>query len=131
MTAHRGSSFRRLLAERLLKMAGMVLAILVLNFLLLHAAPGDPASALAGQTGHADQQFIEQLRAQFGLDKPLHVQLWIYIGNVLTLDLGVSHRLQRSVIMVIAERLPATIFLTGTAFAIALMAGIALGVRSA
>ncbi|MFB9267964.1 ABC transporter permease [Bradyrhizobium erythrophlei] len=116
------------LARRVAKIAAMVLAIVVVNFLLIHAAPGDPASALAGQSGQADEQFMEQLRSQFGLDKPLPVQLWIYLKHVLTLDLGISHRLQRPVLALILERLPATLLLTGSAFTFALLGGIALGV---
>jgi peptide/nickel transport system permease protein len=109
-------------------MALMLLGIIVVNFLLIHAAPGDPASAIAGQSGQADPLFMEQLRAEFGLDKPLPVQLWIYVQKVLSLDLGVSHRLKRPVLSLIGERLPATILLTGIAFAIALLGGIVLGV---
>ena len=110
-------------------MAAIVLAIVVINFFLIHAAPGDPASVIAGQSGAADPQFIEQLRQQFGLDKPLLEQLWIYVRGILTLDLGLSHRQQRTVASLILERLPATLLLTGTAFAFALAAGIALGAR--
>jgi peptide/nickel transport system permease protein len=130
MSSGRKRSLGHLLARRLFKMAVMVLAIVVVNFLLIHAAPGDPASAMAGQSGQADEQFMAQLRAQFGLDMPLPVQLWIYVKHVLTLDLGVSHRLQRPVLDVILERLPATILLTGSAFALALLGGITLGVRA-
>jgi peptide/nickel transport system permease protein len=131
MTESRLHAMPRLIGWRVLKMAVMVLAIVVVNFLLIHAAPGDPASAIAGQSGQADAEFMRQLREQFGLDKPLPVQLWIYIERVLTFDLGVSHRLQRPVLTVILERLPATLLLTGSAFLIALSSGIALGVRAA
>ena len=117
--------------RRIAKMAVLLLAIVVVNFLLIHAAPGDPASVIAGQSGAADPQFLAQLRAEFGLDKPLPVQLWIYVRHVLTLDLGVSHRLQRPVAAIIFERLPATLLLTGTAFVAALLGGVALGVRAA
>ena len=117
--------------SRLLKMVAVVLAIVVINFFLIHAAPGDPASVIAGQSGAADAQFVEQLRRQFGLDRPLHEQLWIYLRGVLTLDLGMSHRQQRAVLGLIAERLPATLLLTGTAFTFALSAGIALGAMAA
>lgn len=130
MTSRTPLSFGPLLARRIVKMAMMVLAIVVVNFLLIHAAPGDPASAMAGQSGQADAQFMEQLRAEFGLDKPLPVQLWIYVKHILTLDLGITHRLQRPVLDVILERLPATIMLTGSAFVLALIGGIALGVRA-
>ena len=121
----------RFLIFRLVKMAAVVLAIVVINFLLIHAAPGDPASVIAGQSGAADAQFIEQLRRQFGLDQPLHVQLWLYIKGILQLDLGMSHRQGRPVATLILERLPATLLLTGTAFAFALAAGIALGAAAA
>ncbi len=121
----------RFLLLRLVKMAAVVLAIVVINFLLIHAAPGDPASVIAGQSGAADPKFLAQLREQFGLDRPLHEQLWRYMRGVLTLDLGVSHRLQRPVAGLILERLPATLLLTGAAFAFAVTAGIALGAAAA
>ena len=100
------------LARRLVKAVLVVLAIVVCNFFLVHAAPGDPASVMAGQAGAADPLFLEQLRRQFGLDQPLHVQLWIYVRSVLSLDLGFSHRQQMGVATLIAERLPATLLLT-------------------
>jgi len=121
----------RLAALRLLKMAAVVLGIVVVNFLLIHAAPGDPASVIAGQSGAADAKFVAQLRAQFGLDRPLPEQLWIYVRGVLSGDLGMSHRQGRAVAGLIAERLPATLLLTGTAFALALAAGVALGAAAA
>ncbi len=116
---------------RLFKMVAIVIAIVCVNFLLIHAAPGDPASVLAGQSGSADPQFIAQLRHEFGLDQPLYVQLWIYVSSVLRGDLGVSHVQQRTVLSLIMERLPATLLLTATAFAFALIAGIALGAAAA
>lgn len=119
--------FLRFLAFRLIKMIGVVLAIVVINFLLIHAAPGDPASVIAGQSGAADPKFIEQLRHQFGLDRPLYEQLWIYVRGILQFDLGFSHRQQRTVASLILERLPATLLLTATAFVFATVTGVALG----
>jgi len=119
------------LARRLVKAAIVVLAIVVCNFFLVHAAPGDPASVMAGQSGAADPIFLEQLRRQFGLDQPLHVQLWVYLKSVLTLDLGFSHRQQMPVARLIMERLPATLLLTGAAFAFAVAGGVALGALAA
>jgi len=123
--------FLRFLALRILKMAAVVLAIVVINFMLIHAAPGDPASVIAGQSGAADPKFVAQLREQFGLDKPLYEQLFLYLKGVVQLDLGTSHRQQRSVASLIGERLPATLLLTGVAFAFALAAGIGLGSAAA
>jgi peptide/nickel transport system permease protein len=74
---------------------------------------------------------MAQLRAQFGLDRPMHEQLWIYVKGILTLDLGFSHRQQLPVAALIWERLPATLLLTGAAFALAITAGVALGVAAA
>ncbi|KEJ96753.1 ABC transporter permease [Pseudosulfitobacter pseudonitzschiae] len=115
---------------RLLKAALTLFAIAVLNFFLIHAAPGDPAAVLAGEAGAADEQMIADLRAQFGLDQPLYVQLYRYVGNILTLDLGYSFRQGAPVLDLILERLPATLILTLTAFWISLLAGVALGVAA-
>ncbi len=123
--------FARFLLARLVKMVAIVFAIIVVNFFLIHAAPGDPASVMAGQSGAADPQFVEQLRHEFGLDQPLGTQLWIYVSSVAQGDLGISHRQQRTVLSLIAERLPATLLLTGVAFAFALVTGIALGAAAA
>jgi peptide/nickel transport system permease protein len=123
--------FWRFLAQRLVKMAAMIVAIAVANFLLIHAAPGDPASVMAGEAGAADPQFLAQLRAQFGLDQPLSTQLAIYLGHLLHGDLGMSYRQGRPVASLIAERLPATLLLTGTAFAFALAMGMLLGALAA
>lgn len=114
-----------------MKMIAVVLAIVVVNFLLIHAAPGDPASVIAGQSGAADPKFLAQLREQFGLDRPLSVQLWLYVKGVIQLDLGISHRQGRTVASLLLERLPATLLLTGTAFVFAAVAGVGLGAAAA
>ncbi|RKK04984.1 ABC transporter permease subunit [Pseudoroseomonas wenyumeiae] len=119
------------LAGRLVKAALVVLAIVVCNFFLIHAAPGDPASIIAGQSGAADAKFLEQLRAQFGLDQPLYVQLWLYLKGILTLDLGFSHRQQASVASLVLDRLPATLLLTGAAFIFAVVLGVTMGALAA
>jgi peptide/nickel transport system permease protein len=121
----------RLFAQRVLKIVAVVLAIAITNFLLIHAAPGDPASVIAGESGAADPQLMAQLRAHFGLDRPLSVQLAIYLNHVLHGDLGTSFRQGRAVSGLILERLPATLLLTGTAFLFAIAAGVALGAMAA
>src|SRR5216683_1904561 len=126
-----GARFGRFLVQRMLKMVAMVFAIIVTNFLLVHAAPGDPASVMAGEAGAADPQFLAQLRKQFGLDQPLSTQLWIYVSHVAQGDLGVSYRQQRPVAGLILERLSATLLLTGTAFILAVIGGVTLGALAA
>nr|WP_295741234.1 ABC transporter permease [uncultured Acidocella sp.] len=118
-------------AARILKMLLVLVAIAVVNFLLIHSAPGDPASVMAGQSGAADPQFIAQLRHNFGLDKPLLVQLFLYLKHVAVLDLGTSYTQQQPVLTLILQRLTATLLLTIAAFIFALVAGIALGAFSA
>ena len=126
-----GVHFARFLTLRLIKMAVMVFAIIVTNFLLVHAAPGDPASVMAGEAGAADPQFLAKLRTQFGLDQPLSTQLWIYVSHVARGDLGISYRQQRPVAELIQERLSATLLLTGTAFVLAVLLGVTLGALAA
>jgi peptide/nickel transport system permease protein len=116
------------------RVAQGVLALLLIatvNFLLIRAAPGDPVAVMAGEAGASDKQFVAQLRAQFGLDQSLPHQLFTYLGHVLRLDLGFSYRQQQSVLHLIAERLPATLLLTGSAFVLSLFMGVVLGAVAA
>ncbi|MCF6110381.1 ABC transporter permease [Mesorhizobium muleiense] len=118
----------RFILMRLGKAAIILIAILTLNFFLIHAAPGDPAAVMAGEAGAADEKFIAQLREKFGLDKPLLAQLGIYLKGVVQLDLGFSYRQQMPVGDLIFSRLPATLLLTVTAFVISLLLGTLAGV---
>ena len=121
----------RFVAGRVIKAIFVVIAIVVMNFFLIRLAPGDPAVVLAGESGAADPLFLEQLRRQFGLDRSLPEQLWLYLKGFLSFDLGFSHRQQRTIASLIFERLPATILLTISAFTIALVGGIILGTLAA
>jgi peptide/nickel transport system permease protein len=118
----------RFILARLGKAAGILLAIVALNFLLIHAAPGDPAAVMAGEAGATDEKFIAQLRSQFGLDRSLPEQMAIYMKGVATLDLGFSYRQQMPVADLIFQRLPATLLLTMSAFVISLLLGTLAGV---
>ncbi len=121
----------RFLLSRLVKGVLVLFGIAILNFFLIRAAPGDPAVVMAGEAGAADQVFLDQLRARFGLDRPIHEQLGIYLKGIATLDLGYSYRQNRTVASLIGDRLPATLLLTGAAFAISLALGIVLGALAA
>lgn len=114
-------------AQRIVKGVIVLLAIIVLNFFLIRLAPGDPAVVMAGEAGASDQIFVAQLREKFGLDKPLPEQLFRYIRGIVSLDLGFSFRQQAPVSKLILDRLPATLLLTMSAFAISLIFGILLG----
>lgn len=114
----------RFIAARLMKAVMILLCITILNFFLIHMAPGDPAMVMAGETGDSDQVFLSQLRERFGLDKPLYMQLFIYLSSVIHLDLGFSYRQNLPVLQLILDRLPATLLLSFTAFVISLGLGI-------
>jgi peptide/nickel transport system permease protein len=117
----------RFMSARLLQGLLALVLIATVNFLLIRAAPGDPVSVMAGEAGASDPQFVAQLRSQFGLDQPLGTQLATYLRHVLALDLGYSYRQQQPVLSLIVDRLPATLLLTGSAFALSLLFGVCLG----
>jgi peptide/nickel transport system permease protein len=119
------------IAQRIVKGVIVLLAIIVLNFFLIRLAPGDPAIVMAGEAGASDKVFVTQLREKFGLDKPLPEQLFVYVKGVLAFDLGFSFRQQAPVSKLILERLPATLLLTLTAFAISLVFGVLFGTLAA
>jgi peptide/nickel transport system permease protein len=117
--------------RRLLQAVPVVFAILVLNFLLLHLAPGDAAQVLAGEAGSATPEYMAQLRARFGLDRPLPLQLLLYLKQMLVLDLGFSFRHSMPVLDLIVARLGPTLLLMLTTFVVSVSGGIALGLLAA
>ena len=123
--------FFRYLARRLLQAGFSVVAIIVLGFALLHLAPGDPVDVLAGEFGTASPEYLMQLRHEFGLDRPLSIQLLTYFENVLQLNLGFSQRNNMTVLDLILSRLPATLLLMTTSIALSFFAGLVLGVAAA
>lgn len=116
--------------SRLLQGLALVLAVVVLNFVLVHAAPGDPVETIAGASGGMSEELKAQLRTQYGLDKPLPTQLGVYLGKVLSGDLGYSYFFNLPVTGLIAERVPATLLLVISAVLGAFVVGTALGVLS-
>jgi len=110
---------------------GLLLAVLVLNFCLIHAAPGDPAMVIAGEMGGASPDVMAALRVQYGLDKSLIEQLLTYLGKVATGDFGYSYYFNEPVLGLIAQRIPATLYLVLSALLISVLIGTLLGVISA
>lgn len=117
--------------QRLIKAIFILFAIVIINFALVRAAPGDPAMIMAGEAGAADEAYVAQLRERFGLDEPLHLQLFTYVTRVAQGDLGYSYRQNQPVLDLILARLPATLLLTGIAYVFALGMGILLGTLAA
>ena len=120
----------KLLASRLTQGLALVFAVVVLNFVLVHAAPGDPVETIAGASGGMDEKLQAELRAMYGLDQPLPVQLGIYLGKVVRGDLGYSYFFNLPVSDLILERVPATLLLVLTSVLTAFLIGTTLGVLS-
>lgn len=123
--------FLSFLLSRLGKLAVVVLGVIVINFLMIRLAPGDPASILAGESGASDLTYAAELRTKFGLDEPVINQLWIYLKGIAQLDLGYSYRSRLPVLDLIIDRLPATLLLMGVAFIFSITLGILFGVLAA
>ncbi|HRO14277.1 MAG TPA: ABC transporter permease [Paracoccus sp. (in: a-proteobacteria)] len=111
--------------------AALILAVLVLNFMLIQLAPGDPAEVIAGEMGGASAEVMAAIRQQYGLDKPLLTQLGIYLGRALQGDLGTSYFYNRPVVDLILSRLGPTLLLVATALAFAMIVGTRLGLLAA
>jgi ABC-type microcin C transport system permease subunit YejB len=115
--------------RRLLLAVPTLFGVLVVTFLLLYVAPGDPVQEMVGE--RADQETIDRLRRELKLDQPLHVQFGHYASGIVRGDLGRSYITNRPIIQDIRERFPKTMLLALTAMAIASITGIFLGVISA
>ena len=119
----------RVLVRRLLLAVPTLAGVLVVVFLLLYVAPGDPVMAMVGE--RADPQTIARLRAELRLDDPLAVQFIHYAGGVLRGDLGRSYITGRPILSDLLERFPKTLQLAGAAMLLAAVCGITLGVLAA
>ncbi len=115
------------IAMRLVKTALVTIAAVLLSFFLIRLAPGDAATVMAGQSGYADEAFMKSLRAEYGLDKPLPVQLAKYLGAVAHGDLGTSYVRRQPVLAVILVRLPNTLLLDAFALVVAIAGRVWLG----
>ncbi len=115
----------RYVLRRVIQVPFLLLGILVFTFFLIHLAPGDPINALAGEYGNA--AYFAEMRARYGLDRPIAEQLFIYLKNLARGDLGTAYTYGQPVTRVILERMPTTLLLMGTSFILATSVGITLG----
>ena len=98
-------------------------------FLLLHLTPGDPAAVIAGD--YARPEDIARIRAQLGLDRPLHVQFFTWVGSILSGDLGVSIFSDLPVVHLIGQRLEPTLALAAATLVFSVVIAIPMGVLAA
>jgi len=120
-----------LMLRRVLNAIGLLAAVLILCFTLIHLAPGDPAEVIAGEMGGATEEMMAEIRALYGLDQPFHIQLGRYLGNVLQGDLGYSFYFDQPVTDLILEKLGASLLLVISALLLAIFLGTFLGVVAA
>lgn len=117
--------------RRLVRAIGLLLAVAVLNFSLIHMAPGDIVQTIVGEMGGASEATIKALRMSYGLDRPFHEQLLIYLKRIASGDLGTSVYFNKPVLGLILDRVPATVMLVSTALIFAITCGVILGVIAA
>jgi peptide/nickel transport system permease protein len=119
----------RYVVRRLLLAIPVLLGIMTAVFVLLQLIPGDPAIALAGEKG--TQEHIEQIREEFGLNRPLPVQYAYFLKSAMTLNFGDSLRTNQPVAGELRQFFGATLELSAAALFIALVIGIPAGVVAA
>lgn len=120
----------RYIARQLASIIPTIFLSIVINFILLHAAPGDPARVLAGRDSPTEEQ-IAAIRAELGLDRPLPIQFWQYLKGLAQGNMGESIAFKQPVFDLIVDRMPATLLLTLTSAVLALAIGTLLGVAAA
>mgnify|MGYP003489447274 CR=1 FL=1 len=118
-----------MIAKRLGLLVFVVFGVTLVTFFMSRVIPGDPASMIAGQ--RASEETLQSIRQQLGLDQPIWVQYFNYMGDLLRGDLGNSIRTQRPVVDDLLSFFPATLELAIAAFIIAILVGIPLGVLAA
>lgn len=117
------------IVKRLILSIPTLIGVMIVVFLLLYVAPGDPVQDMVGE--RADAETVARLRKDLHLDEPILKQFALYAGSVLRGDLGKSYITQRPIIRDIRERFPKTLLLAGSAMLLASVLGITIGVLSA
>ncbi|MBX3539943.1 MAG: ABC transporter permease [Chelatococcus sp.] len=116
---------QRYILFRLAQVLPVAFVIIIINFALIHLAPGDVSIILAGED--ANPEYMAAVRERYGLDLPLPQQLLNYLMQIASGDLGLSYRTREPVLDVILERVPATLLLAGTSLVLAAILGTAIG----
>jgi len=124
----RRASALRLLRRRLVQAVPLVLGVVVINFVLIHLAPGSFLDLMTAENQVSDPATVELLRKTYGMDDPLWLQLVKYIWALVHFDFGFSYRQNMPVIDAIRINLPATLLLMISSIALAFAVGVAAGV---
>ena len=119
----------RYIALRLALLIPTLLGVLVITFALLSLAKGDPVVAILGE--RADSAAVARVRTELHLDDPVYLRFAKYVGDVATGNLGRSYVTRRPIARELMQRFPATLELASAAMAIAIIAGLAIGIQGA
>ena len=120
----------RYAAGRVVHALAVVLAVTTLTFLLIHAAPGDPLTGLR-ESSYASPEFVARAQRYLGLDRPLHEQYLVYLGNLARGDLGESFAMHIPVWDVLRPAIPNTLLLGATALLVDFAVGMAVAALQA
>lgn len=120
---------KQFIIRRLLNVVLIMVAVSIIIFLLIRLAPGDPAITMAGE--HASKETLAHMRAEWGLDRPLFVQYFIWLAHALRGDFGRSILTHQSVLVEISQRFPNTLELSLFAMVFATLVGVIAGIVSA
>jgi peptide/nickel transport system permease protein len=126
----KSASFAAFTIRRVVLAIPLLLLVVVFNFTLIQFAPGDPINVLIGDYP-APPEYVEEIRREFGLDRPFLERLVIYVGQVLQGNLGFSFTNRQPVLDLVLDRLGATLKLTLTALVLASVVGVVLGAIAA
>ena len=124
-------TLRVYILKRLLQSIPLILFVMAINFVIIHAAPGDPITYLYGSSAEVSAEQMQKLREELGLTQPLYIQYVLYLRQLLRGDLGFSVINRKPVLDLILERIPATVVLMSAAFAFSVIVGGLWGVVSA
>ncbi|MHB8313710.1 MAG: ABC transporter permease, partial [Candidatus Dormibacteria bacterium] len=103
--------------------------VTIITFILLHLLPGNPVRAILGTRASAID--IKQLTDQLGLNKPLYIQYFVWVNNLIHGNLGFSYKLDQPVASLLAQRIPKTLFLVGASLILAVLLAVPLGMLQA
>lgn len=116
--------------KRLLYAIPVFLGITYVVYLLINLAPGGPVAIMAA-SGEMSLSDLEALKISLGLDKPIIIRYFLWLADLFHGELGISYRTSQEVSLMIAQRIPASLMLTGAGIIMALVVGIPLGILSA
>jgi len=117
--------------ERILMTIPVMIVVAILVFTAMRLIPGDPVDVMYGESGFITDAQLEQMRKELKLDKPFHVQLYLFLSGLVRGDLGISYIKHRPVWDLIKERLPATVELALGALIFGLIIAVPIGIVSA